>query len=161
MRQRLETLLRWFFAKDSGGVLYAVRTALFALVCIAVVLGSSSWFFDLDASPPEGSLAQVAFLAFIAAPLLENLLILAIVAGLRRLRWSTVTTLVGVAVAGFIVHVGVDLARAISGTIGFCVIGYAFIDWSSVTWTRRYWISVLQHALMNVPATVALALGLH
>lgn len=126
------------------------------LLAVAVVL---PWLLAAHPGPPpERSGWWGVFSGLVFAPVLENLIMVAILAVARN-RYSdraSVAIMVGVAA---VAHALISPWVAIAASFAFAIYGISYVWWHASGAPRAYWITVLQHAIFNLPATLIGALA--
>ena len=141
------------FDKHRGHWRYAFRVATLAWLAALLLSACMAWAFGFtDESDLANSWAGIAFLALVAAPLLENLLTILIVeiTGVfeGRLRNGVAVTLCACFAA--VTHGTWNLSHALAAALFFATMTYTYLDWPELRFSTRFALTVVQHAWCNL-----------
>lgn len=143
--RRLIAHERWF--------LFAVLTAPVAwLVAASIALP-----FILVAQPeslPDRDGWPRILSGLLFAPVVENLIMIAMIGVARHFCSAKLSVAIMVCVMA-VVHAMAASWMAIAASVAFLVYGASYVAWQPSGGRRAYWITVLQHAIFNLPATLA------
>lgn len=158
MRRSVVLFLSFVFDHRNGAFLYVFKTTLFAfsgalILLIPVALTGSSG--ENDPLLDSGVLWFVSNL--VAAPIFENLAMVFIVELSLAYGLKKATILAIVAALATATHALAGGWRAVSGFALFPTMAYSYLTWRDGGFNRRFAITLAQHVLFNLPATVSLA----
>ena len=157
----MRRFVRAVFDKRHGPIVYALKTAVFTWTGSICVYALLEWLSGSAAEPPHiNSPSVMAVTALIGAPLFENflLVILSEFVLLFKLRRPTVAAMAFVGLLAGAVHATQGVALGVSAALVFAMMTYTYFWWTEYSGPKRYLVTVLQHFLLNLPAT-AMALG--
>ena len=140
------------FDRRLGAVAYVLRTTLLSLATVVPVLLAAAFIVDaiapLRADPPADATIVGAL---VVAPLIENVLLIGVAEFLLAFDLRTRTIVWSVALLSALTHGLADGLRAIGGGVMFATMTYTYLDWSASRFGKRYWMTVAQHVLFNLP----------
>lgn len=142
------------FNKDSGALLFVVRTSVASFLLLELVLFPVNLFHlaDLPDTTAESALSIIV-LYLVVAPLIENLILVGAIEildgyGLRRRS----TVLVTASIAA-VLHGWSGNWQFVSG-LAFATMTYSYLLYRKERFVKRFLIIVAQHMLFNTPATL-------
>lgn len=131
----------------------------------ATLTASAAWLVAAGISLPLVLIAQPEslpdrepwiriFSGLLLAPMIENLIMIAMIRVARKFVDAKFSVAMMVAIMALI-HAIAASWMAIAASVGFLVYGASYVLWYPSGGRRAYWITVLQHAIFNLPATLA------
>lgn len=88
------------------------------------------------------------------APAIENLIMIAMI-GVARHFCDAKLSVALMVVLMALIHAVAASWMAIAACVGFLVYGVSYVLWHPSGSRRAYWVTVMQHAIFNLPATLA------
>ena len=149
------------FDRSQGPIVYVARTTCVALLATALLLYAAHVAGILnEPEKPDESLAWIVLTNLVAAPLIENLLLLGLIEFLSAFALRPLSITMTVATLSALVHWLAGGWRAVAGAVMFAVMTHSYFVWNDRTMGWRYRLTVVQHLLFNAPATFLWAWGI-
>ena len=149
---RPRRFVRWVFDRRGGALVHTVKTTAFSYSCTLALLLPIVLFARArgDASVDQRQ-DLTPFDVLVAAPLIENIVMIGVVEFLLAFELPTMTIVVSVACVSGIAHGLAGEFRAVAGFIMFATMAYTYLLWSGHRFVQRYATTLVQHLLFNVP----------
>ena len=153
LRRMARRCVEAIFDKRRGPWRYALASIVVAwLVAVALSSALVASFGYTEEPEPADSLLGIVVLALIMAPVFENLVMVAIVRcfGARKTPLRTSMAVGAAGLFALATHSNYNLSHGLSAAILFAVMAYTYIDWTELSFRKRFALTVAQHALCNL-----------
>ncbi len=145
----------WAFDQRRGAMAYVLRSTLLSAAVVVAVLLPAGFLVNAivplrDGPPPDASVVG----ALLVAPLFENILLVGVAEFLLAFDLRTRTIVWSVALLSGVAHGFADGLRAIGGFVMFAAMTYTYLDWYASRFAKRFWMTVAQHVLFNLPISL-------
>lgn len=154
-----DVALQRIFDKRRGPWVYIAKTSAFSYVLAMSVIGVAL-LSGIARAPPfdDVPFGTRVLDALIIPPLLENLVLIGFAEFFLALECKPRTIVVAIALLSACAHGIVGEWRAVSGLVLFATMTYTYLLWYESRFSKRFFITVLQHVLFNAPAVFVLGL---
>lgn len=155
-----DVALRRIFDKRRGLWVYIAKTSVFSFGLAATLVGAALLFGLAKTRPLTSEPFRTRVLdVLIVPPLLENLILVGFAEFFLALEFKPRTIVIAIALLSACAHGIAGEWRAISGLVLFGTMAYSYLLWYEIRFSKRFFITVMQHLLFNAPALMLLAMS--